>query len=196
MPNFGRDTIAGAGGTLPNDWKKFVKFMAPSDITEADSISAYLNRTATGGQYAVKGGIYTDNAGAPDALVPNSEIVIDSNISRNSPQWYSIDYVTKPALTPSAVYWIGVQTNKNITTFYDAGGTNQTALKADEYTTLDDPFGTPSYIDQEHSFYVSYTTGLTTGFNKLVYTSEPPTPNAWNQVKREAGTGWRKLLYT
>ena len=32
-------------------------------------------------------------------------------------------------------------------------------------------------------------------YNKILYTSEPPTPNAWNQVKQEAGTGWRKLLY-
>jgi len=38
--------------------------------------------------------------------------------------------------------------------------------------------------------------GPTPGWNKILYTSEPPTPNAWNQVKREAGTGWRKLLYT
>lgn len=39
-------------------------------------------------------------------------------------------------------------------------------------------------------------TGPNPGWNKILYTSEPPTPNAWNQVKREAGTGWRKLLYT
>jgi len=32
-------------------------------------------------------------------------------------------------------------------------------------------------------------------YNKILYTEEPPTPNAWNQVKQEAGTGWRKLLY-
>ena len=32
-------------------------------------------------------------------------------------------------------------------------------------------------------------------YNKILYTSEPPTPNAWNQVKQDAGTGWKKLLY-
>ena len=196
MANFGRDTIGGIGATLTADWKKFTKFTAPSDIGEVDSISAYLNRTVTGGQYAVKGGIYTDNAGAPDALVPNSEIVIVANIARNNPQWYSIDYPTKPVLTPSAVYWIGVLTKKNIQTFYDAGGTNQMALRADSYGIMDDPFGEPAgYGDQEHSFYASYTTGPSTGFNKLVYTSEPPTPSAWNQVKRDTGTGYKKILY-
>ena len=128
MDDFGKTVVGGIGATLAADWKKFTKFTAPPDITDVDSISAYLNRTASGGQYAVKGGIYIDNAGAPDALVPNSEIVIDSNISRNSPQWYSVDYVTKPVLTPDAVYWIGVLTAKNIATYYDAGGTNQTAL--------------------------------------------------------------------
>lgn len=37
--------------------------------------------------------------------------------------------------------------------------------------------------------------GVTPGWNRIEYTNEPPTPNAWNQVKREAGTGWRKLEY-
>jgi len=32
-------------------------------------------------------------------------------------------------------------------------------------------------------------------WKQLQYASEPPTPYAWNQLKREAGTGWRKLLY-
>jgi len=32
-------------------------------------------------------------------------------------------------------------------------------------------------------------------YNKIFYTSEPPTPNAWNQVKQETGTGYHKLLY-
>lgn len=38
-------------------------------------------------------------------------------------------------------------------------------------------------------------TGPPPGWNKLLYTSEPPTPNAWNQLKRDAGTGWKKLLF-
>jgi len=43
---------------------------------------------------------------------------------------------------------------------------------------------------------VDYSTGPTlNAYNKIFYTSEPPTPNAWNQVKQEDGTGWKKLLY-
>lgn len=38
-------------------------------------------------------------------------------------------------------------------------------------------------------------TEIVAGFKKIAYTSEPPTPNAWNQIKRDAGTGWRKLLF-
>jgi len=37
--------------------------------------------------------------------------------------------------------------------------------------------------------------GPTPGWNQIQYTSEPPIPNAWNQLKQEAGTGWKKLLY-
>jgi len=43
---------------------------------------------------------------------------------------------------------------------------------------------------------VTYTGGVPAGWNKIFYTSEPPTPNAWNQIKQEAGTGWRKLEYS
>ena len=32
-------------------------------------------------------------------------------------------------------------------------------------------------------------------WNKILYTSEPPTPNSWNQVKQDVGTGFVKLLY-
>jgi len=42
---------------------------------------------------------------------------------------------------------------------------------------------------------VTYTATGPSGWTKLVYTSEPPTANAWNQLKQDAGTGWKKLWY-
>lgn len=42
---------------------------------------------------------------------------------------------------------------------------------------------------------VVYSAGVSPGWNRLEYTSEPPIPSAWNQVKREVGSGWKKLLY-
>lgn len=42
---------------------------------------------------------------------------------------------------------------------------------------------------------VDYSTGPSPGWNKLQFTSEPPTPNAFNQLKQEAGAGYKKLLY-
>jgi len=44
--------------------------------------------------------------------------------------------------------------------------------------------------------HIEYTpAGPTPGWNKIVFTSEPPTANAWNQLKQDAGTGWKKLWY-
>lgn len=37
--------------------------------------------------------------------------------------------------------------------------------------------------------------GPTPGWNKVVYTSEPPTPNAWNQVKQTGSSGWVQVNY-
>lgn len=44
---------------------------------------------------------------------------------------------------------------------------------------------------------VTYTEeGVPPGWNKIFYTEEPPTPSAWNQVKQDAGSGYKKILYT
>jgi hypothetical protein len=37
--------------------------------------------------------------------------------------------------------------------------------------------------------------GVSPGWNKVQYTSEPPTPNAWNQIKQSELGGWEKILY-
>ena len=37
--------------------------------------------------------------------------------------------------------------------------------------------------------------GPTPGWNKLAFTSEPPTPNAWNQLKQTGSSGWIRIDY-
>ena len=37
--------------------------------------------------------------------------------------------------------------------------------------------------------------GVSPGWNKLAYTSEPPTPNAWNQLKQTGSSGWVRIDY-
>lgn len=48
------------------------------------------------------------------------------------------------------------------------------------------------FIQRERT--IAVLTVVAAGWKKLAFTSEPPTPNAWNQLKLEAGTGWKKLL--
>jgi len=49
--------------------------------------------------------------------------------------------------------------------------------------------------ESAHEFECPDAGGPTPGFNKVVYTSEPPTANAWNQVKQDAGAGFVKVWY-
>lgn len=163
MPNYGKDTIGGSNEALAVDDKRACKFTAPSDIGGVDSISAYLNRTGTGSGYAIRGGIYTDNAGAPDALVANSAIEINANIARNAPAWYSVSYVTKPTLTPGAVYWLCVQAAKASVTYFATGAAGQEKDADDAYSDdLENPFGAVNNTHaHEQSIYVSYTAGVT-----------------------------------
>lgn len=162
MANYGKDTIGANYLSSLAGWKRFCKFTSPADIGEVDTIGAYLDRTSTGGGYAVTGGIYTDNAGAPDALVADSAIQLSSNISRNSPNWYTVDYSVKPVLQPDTVYWLGVHFEKgSCLIYYDAGDSNQFATSlGDSYTDgLSDPFGSANYSAYAMSVYVSYIAG-------------------------------------
>lgn len=154
---FGKTDVGGTSEALSGENKRFCKFTAGSDLGSVASISAYLNRTGGGPAYAVTAGIYTDNSGAPDALVANSEILLTSDVTRNSPQWYTATYSTAPSLTAGNVYWLGVIADKDILTYYDSGSSNQQASNADTYADgLADPFGTPTYASQEMSTYVTY----------------------------------------
>ena len=160
MADYGKTTIGASSETIAAVTKRFCKFTAPADIGELDSITVYANRTATGSGYAIDGAVYTDNAGAPNALVANSAIQINANIARNAAAWYSVNYVTKPTLTPSAVYWLGLLATKASVTYFDAGTTGQEKSRADTLP-FDDPFGATSITTHDHalSVYVSYTVG-------------------------------------
>ena len=161
MADYGKNTIGASTEAISADTKRACKFTAPADIGAVDSISVYVNRTGAGGGYAIRGGIYTDNAGAPDALVANSSIEISSNIARNASAWYSVSYVTKPNLTPGAVYWLVVQAAKAAITYFDTGASNQEATNADTYSdNLANPFGgSITYHAHAMSIYISYTVG-------------------------------------
>lgn len=138
--------------------KRGSKFTCPSDLGTVDAISAYCDRSATGPGYAVDCAIYTDNAGAPGSLVANSVITISTNITRNTPGWYTGTYSgTKPILTPGNVYWLVVLFTKAGSTYYAAGGTNQQASRLDTLP-FDDPFGgSPTYANYAMAIYVDYT---------------------------------------
>lgn len=161
MADFGKTTIGGTSEALAIDDKRACKFTAPGDIGELDSITVYANRTGTGAAYAIRGGVYTDNAGAPDALVANSAIEISAKIARNAPAWYPVSYVTKPTLSPSTVYWLVVQAAKASLTYFDTGAAGQEKDADDAYSDgLENPFGAVNNTHaHELSIYVSYTTG-------------------------------------
>jgi hypothetical protein len=158
---FGFNAAGGSTKALNANTMRFSKFTAPSNTSGISSISAYLNRTATGGSYAVDAGIYTDSSGAPSTLVTNSQITLSSNINRNSPQWYTANYSTAPSLTPNSTYWLGVIAAKASVTYFDSGSSNQEASKSQTYGTLPNSFGSPTYANNKMSVYISYNPTIT-----------------------------------
>lgn len=61
-------------------------------------------------------------------------------------------------------------------------------------TSIDATAGTATSRSQIAYLFYNAPTGAA-GWTQILYTSEPPTPNAWNQLKVDTGTGWKKLLF-
>lgn len=110
----GGSSVAGSSNRL-----RLVKYVAPPDINQVDSMWAYLDRAGTGSGYAVRTVIYTDASGVPASLVSNSSIELETNVALNSPDWYDVAFTTKPVLTPGNVYWIGIHMARATTNYYD-----------------------------------------------------------------------------
>ena len=68
-----------------------------------------------------------------------------------------------------------------------------TALRL--HFTPDPGSGTNDEIHVSWAEFEVPTAGPTPGWNKIAYTSEPPTPNAWNQVKQTGSSGWVRIDY-
>lgn len=149
---FGKTTIGGLGAWTVPDKKTGSLYSLPVAAT-IYSISCYM--AANIGTCSARTAIYSNNAGAPDALLAVSQEItgIDTTLA-----WRTFDLITPVELMPGD-YWLVIHGGDgNWRWRYSDGNPNQNVSAADIYADgPSDPFGTPTaYSAFALSIYASY----------------------------------------
>ena len=176
---FGFTGVGGTQGDAAEGFAYLFKFTM-TDNGYVTKISVYEN-----GKFGVdfiqsRASIYSDNAGAPDALLAqSSDITVSGTAGWN-------DYTISTSLTVGT-YWLGIvdkSAGSDIIYYFDAGSTNQRAedqLTGDAYNNPCTPEGW-GYADEKASIYATYTvTGTPT---------PPTTPSGFGYVMDKNGASY------
>lgn len=151
-PTFGYTSIGGSYVGLGNSYGKYgCKFTSPSDIDEITSITVYTMAGSAG--TSLKALIYSDNAGAPNALLATFST---ETVPSGSPGW--VTAAGSFSASPATVYWLAILQENVARWYYDSGASNQTAWNWDDWDTPSDPYGSSTYRAEKISIYATYTT--------------------------------------
>lgn len=128
---------------------------ASTEVGTVSQVCAYFSPESA---HNFVGGYYTDNAGAPNALVNQSAAVS----APTTAQWnnYTVSGAISVASYWLCVFPVSTSGGVNYAFYYDAGSTNQSARRYLAYGTsvMPNPFGTPdAYLDYKFSIFANYT---------------------------------------
>ncbi len=147
-PTFGYTSIGGTDTSGSGDYLSGCKFTA-SDAGTISSLSLY---SYLAGPVNGVVGIYSDNAGAPDAKLAQSA----EQAFSTSPAWnvFPVSY----SHAASTVYWLADSEDGSYRYYYDTGTANQHAYQTITYSaTMLASFSPSGYVAEVVSFYATYT---------------------------------------
>jgi hypothetical protein len=123
-------------------------------------LSIYLAPTATSGQQALRGIIYSDSGGSPGALVATSNELVFS--SSDAAGWFDLT-LPSPVSLSAGNYWIGMMSGSTpgVAGFRWDSVSGSRVYNSNTYTSgPSNPFGPIGGSDSEQmSIYATYTTG-------------------------------------
>lgn len=170
MPYLGDKTAYAAAVVLTDDKKTAFKFTNTGPAFNAE----FCALRCQGGIIAdgvFTTAIYTDNAGAPNALVANSTLTMGTPPA-GTLVWLAAFYSTKPTIAAGATYWLCAQVDgaNGGAVGSSAGITNQQAGAITDILPLSDPYGTPTaYSNTTASIFVEATSDtVAAGFNQQI----------------------------
>lgn len=156
MATFGYITVGASFGNGGLGEGVIGCFFALTEEADVTKISLYTENTATGADVRVKGLLYSDNAGYPNALLGTSN---STTINSATPQWWDLTFASPVHLT-SGNYWISYVEDDFMSYYFDAGSANQTYQKgvAGVYATPPNPFSASATgVARKLSIYATYT---------------------------------------
>jgi len=153
-PNFGYETKGTSESQFSGEALRATKFTCPENGV-ANSLTAYLKYYAA---CNIKFGIYTDNAGYPDALV---DYTAAWAITSGWDNWKTLTLTLQASLTANTVYWLVMFNDSGtVLAYYVAGGTNQYTVKAQAWNGFPATFPAGgTQLARQYSIYCTYTAG-------------------------------------
>ena len=156
-PTFGKTSV-GASSDYFGTERKRVNRYALAGAGAVTKLSIYLEPHGTSGQQVLKGVVYSDNGGAPSALLGASQQLTFTSTS--SAGWYDLTFAS-PVKLAAGNYWIGVISGA---TAGVAGFRYDTVAGSRDYNANSyasgpsDPFGAVTTDGEQTSLYATYTT--------------------------------------
>jgi hypothetical protein len=152
---FGKTTVGASSDYFGLERKRVNHYLLP-EAGSVTKLSVYLAPTSTSGQQVLKGVIYADNAGNPQALLGVSEQLTFQ--STNAAGWYDLPFAS-PVSLAAGNYWIGVITGATpgvIGWRYDSV-TGSRAYNTNSYVLgPTNPFGSFTTDAEQTSLYATY----------------------------------------
>jgi hypothetical protein len=159
-PTFGYESVGSSTASLSH-WGPYrcLYTMGGSDGT-GDSITAYFQED-TGNDTKYKFAVYSGNN------VISNGVTEEGTVLANGQGWYTRDFLTSPALTASADYWLAAACEKYgsgasvyFKYYYDTGDTDQAARDTTNYEDVfPDPWSNDNTYARKFSIYCTYTEG-------------------------------------
>jgi PQQ-like domain/Abnormal spindle-like microcephaly-assoc'd, ASPM-SPD-2-Hydin len=154
----GKTSVGGSSDTFKADRKRVNRY-ALAEAGTVSKLSIYLAPTKTAGQQVLKGVIYSDVGGKPEALLAVSEQLTFKNT--NAAGFYDLPLAAPLKLAPGN-YWLGVITGatSGVAGFrYDSVASSRD-YNANTYTSgPSNPFGAVTTDAEQASLYATYTPG-------------------------------------
>ena len=155
---FGKTNVGSSTDQFAASRKRANRYALPT-AGAVTRLTIYLAPTGKAGQQVMKGIIYSDQGGAPSALLGVTEQLTFQ--STNAAGWYEMKFAA-PVKLAAGNYWIGVITGSttNVAGFrYDSVANSRDYNNNSYASGPSNPFGSVNIDAEQTSLYATYTPG-------------------------------------
>ena len=155
---FGNTAVGTSSDSFLAERKRVNRYALPASGA-VSRLEIYLAPTSNPGQQVLRGVIYADASGRPQALLAVSEQLTFQ--SSNQAGWYALPFAVPVALAPGN-YWIGVISgaSSHVAGFRFASVSGSRDYSSNSYASgPSTPFGAVTTDAEQMSLYATYTTG-------------------------------------